>query len=99
MSRLGTHERLRRAADLLAAADNQAADTPALLEAWEYLKGLRNDDFPAEMHAAFTFLQHEISRAQTEDLSNREVVFLTEKIRRLEIMWLDASHHSQDAPA
>jgi hypothetical protein len=101
MLKLDALEKLRRAAELLAGAD-QPCDTTLLLEAWEYLKGLNNDDFPEDLQAAFSFLQHEISRAKSEDLSAREVIFLAEKIRKLELMSLDSSHRSShqslDAP-
>jgi hypothetical protein len=97
MSKLDTQEKLRRAAELLSSEGIRGCDTALLLQAWEYLKGLRNDDFPAEMHPAFSFLQHEIARAHSEDLSAREAVFLAEKIRRLERMWLDNAYKSLDA--
>ena len=84
MIKQDTHERLRRAAGLLAMDGTPASDTALLLQAWEYLKGLRSDDFPAEMHPAFSFLEHEIARAHGEDLSSREVIFLADKIRKLE---------------
>jgi hypothetical protein len=96
MPKLDTQERLRRAADLVAGSQDRPCDATLLLEAWEYLKGLHNDDLPQELQPAFSFLQHEISRANNEDLSAREVVFLAEKIRKLELMWLDTSHRSSD---
>ena len=60
-------------------------------EAWDYLKGLRGDDFPAEIRPAFSFLEHEISRAESQELSAREIAFLTDKIQRLESMWISAN--------
>ena len=96
MSKIETQERLRRAAELLAVAGNQACDSALLLDSWEYLKGLHKDDLPAEMHPAFSFLQHEISRANSEELTTRETLFLAEKIRKLELMWLETSHKSPD---
>ena len=56
-----------------------AGDRTLLLQAWEVLRGLRSDDFPVDMRAAFNFLQHEIARAESEDLSAREVVFLSQQ--------------------
>jgi hypothetical protein len=88
MTKLDAHERLRRAASLLASESAQAGDRILLLQAWENLRGLRSDDFPAEMQPAFNFLQHEIARAESEDVSVRDVVFLTNKLRQLELMWI-----------
>ena len=88
MNTLDPHERLRRAASLLADENAQPGDRALLLQAWEYLRGLRSDDFPAEMQAAFSFLQHEMPRAESEDASTRDVVFLTGKLRQLELMWV-----------
>jgi hypothetical protein len=89
MDRLDTHERLRNAARVLSIEAPHRGDTSVLLEAWEYLKGLRLDDFPVEIQPAFSFLEHEIARAKSEELSAREVKFLAEKICRLELMWVD----------
>jgi hypothetical protein len=61
-----------------------------LLQAWEVLRGLRSDDFPVEMRPAFNFLQHEIARAESEDVSAREVAFLANKLRQLELMWVES---------
>jgi hypothetical protein len=88
MTKLDAHERLRRAASLLSSEGAQAGDRILLLQAWENLRGLRSDDFPAEMQPAFNFLQHEIARAESEDVSARDVVFLTNKLRQLELMWI-----------
>jgi hypothetical protein len=88
MTKLDAHERLRRAASLLAREDAQAGNRTLLLQAWENLRGLRSDDFPAEMQPAFNFLQHEIARAESEDVSARDVLFLTNKLRQLELMWI-----------
>ena len=96
MGKPDTQEKLRRAAELVAIAPNQPCDAALLLESWEYLKGLHNDDLPPEVQPAFSFLQHEIARARNEDLSAREVLFLAEKIRKLELMWLETSHKSPD---
>ena len=90
MTKLDAHERLRRAASLLAADGAQAGDRTLLLQAWEVLRGLRSDDFPVEMRPAFNFLQHEIARAESEDISAREVAFLANKLRQLELMWADS---------
>ena len=87
MTKLDAHERLRRAASLLAHEGTNTGDRTLLLQAWEVLRGLRSDDFPVDMRAAFNFLQHEIARAESEDLSAREVVFLANKLRQLESMW------------
>ena len=87
MTKLDAHERVRRAASLLAHDKVLAGDRTLLLQAWEVLRGLRSDDFPVDMRAAFNFLQHEIARAESEDLSAREVVFLANKLRQLESMW------------
>jgi hypothetical protein len=87
MTKLDAHERVRRAASLLAHDKVLAGDRTLLLQAWEVLRGLRSDDFPVDMRAAFSFLQHEIARAESEDLSAREVVFLANKLRQLESMW------------
>ena len=84
---LDAHERLRRAASLLAHEEARAGDRTLLLQAWEVMRGLRSDDFPVEMRPAFNFLQHEIARAESEDLSAREVVFLANKLRQLASMW------------
>jgi hypothetical protein len=53
MTKLDAHERLRRAASLLAHEGTQAGDRTLLLQAWEVLRGLRSDDFPVEMRPAF----------------------------------------------
>lgn len=87
MTKLDAHERLRRAASLLANDGAQSGDRTLLLQAWENLRGLRSDDFPAEMQPAFNFLQHEIARAELEDVSARDVAFLANKLRQLELMW------------
>jgi hypothetical protein len=90
MAKLDAHERLRRAASLLAQDGVQPGDRTLLLQAWEVLRGLRSDDFPVEMRPAFNFLQHEIARAESEDISAREVAFLANKLRQLELMWADS---------
>ena len=89
MTKIDAHERLRRAASLLAHPEAQAGDRTLLLQAWEVLRGLRSDDFPVEMRPAFNFLQHEIARAESEDVSARDVAFLTNKLRQLELMWIE----------
>jgi hypothetical protein len=89
MEKQETQQRLRRAAGLLAQSEESpAADTARLLQAWDYLKGLRSEDFPAEIRPAFSFLEHEISRAESQELSAREIAFLTAKIQKLESMWI-----------
>jgi hypothetical protein len=35
-------------------------------------------------------LQHEIARAESEDVSAREVAFLANKLRQLELMWVES---------
>src|ERR1700721_4307513 len=90
MIKMDAHERLRRAASLLAHQGAQAGDRTLLLQAWEFLRGLRSDDFPVEMRPAFNFLQHEMSRAESEDISAREVAFLANKLRQLELMWVES---------
>src|SRR5271167_3538622 len=94
MTKIDAHERLRRAASLLARDGAQAGDRTLLLQAWEVLRGLRSDDFPVEMRPAFNFLQHEIARAESEDISAREVAFLANKLRQLETMWIENSEKS-----
>jgi hypothetical protein len=79
MTKLDAHERLRRAASLLAHEGAQAGDRTLLLQAWEVLRGLRSDDFPVEMRPAFNFLQHEIARAESEDVSARDVAFSSQQ--------------------
>jgi hypothetical protein len=91
MNKLDAHERLRRAASLLAHEGAQAGDRTLLLQAWEVLRGLRSDDFPVDMRPAFNFLQHEIARAESEDVSARDVAFLANKLRQLELMWIESS--------
>jgi hypothetical protein len=86
---LDAHERLRRAASLLAQEDAQAGDRTLLLQAWEVMRGLRGDEFPLEIQPAFNFLQHEIARAESEDISAREVAFLSNKLRQMELMWVE----------
>ena len=90
MTKIDAHERLRRAASVLADPGAQAGDRTLLLQAWEVLRGLRSDDFPVEMRPAFNFLQHEIARAESEDVSAREVAFLANKLRQLELMWVES---------
>jgi hypothetical protein len=90
MTKLDAHERLRRAASLLTVDGAKAGDRTLLLQAWEVLRGLRSDDFPVEMRPAFNFLQHEIARAESEDISAREVAFLANKLRQLELMWIES---------
>ena len=46
------------------------------------------------MRPAFNFLQHEIARAESEDVSARDVAFLTNKLRQLELMWIENSEKS-----
>ncbi|MGA3226056.1 MAG: hypothetical protein ABSC65_19980 [Acidobacteriaceae bacterium] len=94
MNKLDAHERLRRAASLLAHEGAKAGDRTILLQAWEVLRGLRSDDFPVEMRPAFNFLQHEIARAESEDVSARDVAFLSNKLRQLELMWIENSGKS-----
>jgi hypothetical protein len=89
MTKLDAHERLRRAASLLAHEGTNAGDRTLLLQAWEVLRGLRSDDFPVDMRPAFDFLQHEIARAESEDVSARDVAFLINKLRQLELMWIE----------
>ena len=43
-----------------------------------------------EMRPAFNFLQHEMARAESEDVSARDVAFLTNKLRQLELMWIES---------
>src|ERR1700678_3191050 len=95
MTKIDAHERLRRAASLLAHPGAQAGDRTVLLQAWEVLRGLRSDDFPVEMRPAFNFLQHEIARAESEDVSARDVAFLTNKLRQLELMWIENTGSAQ----
>ena len=95
MTKLDAHERLRRAASLLAHEEAKAGDRTLLLQAWEVLRGLRSDDFPVEMRPAFNFLQHEIARAESEDVSARDVAFLTNKLRQLELMWIENTGSAQ----
>ncbi len=90
MNRLDAHERLRRAASLLAHEGANAGDRTLLLQAWEVLRGLRSDDFPADLQAPFNFLKHEIARAEEEDVSARDVAFLSNKLRQLELMWVES---------
>jgi hypothetical protein len=52
------------------------------------MRGLRSDDFPVDLRPAFNFLQHEIARAESEEISAREVAFLSNKLRQLELMWV-----------
>ena len=88
MIKLDAHERLRRAASLLADKGALAGDRTVLLQAWELLRRLRSDDFPLELQPGFNFLQHEIARAESEDVSARDVAFLANKLRQLELMWI-----------
>ena len=88
MNKLDAHERLRRAASLLA-HEGRTQVIGHLLQAWEVLRGLRSDDFPVDMRPAFNFLQHEIARAESGDVSARDVAFLTTKLRQLELMWVE----------
>src|ERR1700689_5677095 len=90
MTKIDAHQRLRRAGSLLAHPGAQAGYRPLLLQAWEVLRGLRSDDFPVEMRPAFNFLQPEIARAESEDVSAREVAFLANKLRQLELMWVES---------
>jgi hypothetical protein len=90
MTKLDAQERLRRATSLLAHEGPKAGDRTLLLQAWEGLRGLRSDDFPVEMRPAFNFLQHEIARAESEDVSARDVAFLTNKLRQLGLMWIES---------
>jgi hypothetical protein len=91
MEKQETQQRLRRAAGLLGQQGSPAADATRLLQAWQYLKGLRGDDFPADIRPAFSFLEHEISRAESQELSAREIAFLAEKIQKLESMWISTN--------
>jgi hypothetical protein len=88
MTKLDAHERVRRAASLLADEGPQTGDRTLLLQAWENLRGLRSDDFPADLRPAFEFLRHEIARAESEDVSARDVAFPANKVRQLELMWV-----------
>jgi hypothetical protein len=93
MTRLDAYARLQRAAALACEA---GGDRIRVGQAWEQLRGLRSDEFPAEMRPAFSFLQHEISRASPDELSDREISFLTEKLRSLERMWSESFDGSVD---
>src|ERR1700761_8177838 len=88
MNKPDAHEKLRRAASML--AHPAAGDRTVLLQAWEVLRGLRSDELPVDMRASFEFLRHEIARAESEDVSTRDVVFLTNKLRQLESMWVQS---------
>jgi hypothetical protein len=90
MNKLDPHERLRRAASLLAQPTANGGDRTLLLQAWDMLRGLRTDDFPVDLRASFDFLRHEIARAEEEDVSTRDVVFLTNKLKQLELMWVES---------
>jgi hypothetical protein len=90
MTKLDAHERLRRAASLLANDGETPRDRTRLLQAWEILRGLRSDEFPPEMRPAFNFLQHEMARVEEEDVSVRDVAFLTNKLLQLELMWVES---------
>jgi hypothetical protein len=46
------------------------------------------------MRPAFNFLQHEIARAESEDVSARDVAFLTNKLRQLELMWIESPENA-----
>jgi hypothetical protein len=87
MTTLNPHERLRRAATLLTNESAEGGDRTLLLQAWEFLRGLRTDDFPSELQPGFTFLQHEMARAESDDVSASDVMFLTNKLRQLDSMW------------
>jgi hypothetical protein len=89
MTKLDAHERLRRAASLLA-HEADTRDRTRLLQAWEMLRGVRTDEFPVELRAGFDFLRHEMVRAEEEDVSARDVAFLSNKLRQLELMWVEA---------
>jgi hypothetical protein len=47
------------------------------------------------MRPAFDFLQHEIARAESEDVSARDVAFLINKLRQLELMWIENTGSAQ----
>jgi hypothetical protein len=98
MTKLDAHERLRRAASMLSPDGTKAGDKTLLLQAWEVLRGLRGDDFPVDLRPAFNFLQHEIARAEAEDISAREVAFLANKLRQLESMWIENPGARQESP-
>jgi hypothetical protein len=103
MNKLDPHERLQRAASLLTHLTGTPGDRTTLLQAWEMLRGLRTDDFPVDMRASFDFLRHEIARAESEDVSIRDVAFLANKLRQLAMMWVESpqarasSRNSEDA--
>jgi hypothetical protein len=98
MEKQEAQQRLRRAAGLLTQQpESPTAGASRLLEAWESLKCLRDDDFPAEIRHAFSFLEYEISRAESQELSAREIAFLTEKIQKLEGMWIAMSSADSSA--
>jgi hypothetical protein len=97
MNKLDPHERLRRAASLLAQPTANGGDRTLLLQAWDMLRGLRTDDFPVDLRASFDFLRHEMARAEEEDVSTRDVVFLTNKLKQLELMWVEAPQRRDSA--
>ena len=83
------HHRLRRAAEFIATRDGEHDRLSVLLGAWQLLKGLRADDFPAQFRSSFAYLQHEISQLDSREVSEREADFLARKIRELELKWIE----------
>jgi hypothetical protein len=83
------HKRLRRAAEFIATRDQETDRASVLLGAWQFLEGLRADDFPVQFRSAFGYLGHEMSRLDDHELTLREVNFLLRQIRELELKWIE----------
>jgi hypothetical protein len=94
---LEAHRRLRRAAEIIATPQDASDRERLLHDAWELLVGLRSDDFPPELRPRFDYLRHEMSRLRGEQLTAREVNFLMEKIRELELQWIEPPKQTSDS--
>jgi hypothetical protein len=86
---LEAHRRLRRAAGIIADYENAEDRENILWMAWEQMRGLRADEFPEELQMQFDYLSHELSLRKGQELTQREIDFLLQKIRELELKWIE----------
>lgn len=84
MSRLEVRRRLRRAAEMISGQEEVTNREEVLWAAWEFLNGLRSDDFPEERRSLFDYLNHETSSRKGQEMTQREIDFLLSKIRELD---------------
>jgi hypothetical protein len=93
------HSRLRQAVEILYREQHRIDRDILLREAWQSLYSLREEDFPPEFRSLFAYLQHEMERAEREEMSPREINLLILKIQELELKWIELPPKQQDDQA